>query len=608
MNRANPGSSVFERSMLLCLFCLMAVCSGCRQTKTAPTFLISKTVSMPALEADLKKEAKSKNVETTSAFPPRFVDIAADARLNYRWKISGAHPHTILQTMGNGCAFLDYDNDGNLDILLVGPRLGLFRGDGHGHFTDVTKQTGLDRFFGHFFGCAVGDYDNDGYPDIYISGYRTGLLLHNEAAEQHGETLSKRPGNAASADGKAVSRRTFRDVTTEAGLAPQPWGTSCGFADLNNDGFLDLYVTNYVDYDLKKQPQLCETHGIKAACGPHFYRALKGVLYFNQGGHRFRDVTNETGASAHSGSGLGVAFADYNASGHVSVAVVNDESASSLFQNQGGGRLQEIGVASGMAVNDWGATYAGMGVDWGDYDNDGRLDLFVTTFSNEPKSLFHNNENGSFKDKSQNNGIAHATLTNLAFGTKFLDADNDGWLDILIANGHVDDNVAAITPDMRYRQPMQFLHNEGGAEPQFTDGSKNAGLDKLPAIVGRGLAIGDFDNDGRIDALVVDSEGSPLLLHNVTQHAGHWAGFRLIGTGKSNRDAYGAMVTVESGGRKLLRQCQSAGSYLSASDPRVHFGIGKATVMDRVTVVWPDGKRQQWAHLMADRYVTLTEK
>lgn len=605
MNRSSPRSSVFAHSILLCL--ILAGSVGCKHTTTAPIVLISKTVSVPVPVAQSKK-AESNGVKTASAFPPRFIDIAASAGLDYRWTIPGAHPHTILQTMGNGCAFLDYDNDGNLDILLVGPKLALYRGDGHGHFTDVTKQTELDKFSGHFFGCAVGDYDNDGYPDIYISGYRTALLLHNEAAGHRGNALAKRPGNDMPVDGQPVSRRIFRDVTAEAGLAPQPWGTSCGFADLNNDGFLDLYVANYVDYDPQKPPQLCDSHGIKAACGPHYYHPLKGVLYFNQGGHRFRDVTKETGASAQNGNGLGVAFADYNSSGHVSLAIVDDEIASNLFQNQGNGRLQEIGIASGMAINDWGATYAGMGVDWGDYDNDGRLDLFVTTFFNEPKSLFHNNENGTFTDKSQKNGIAHATLKNLAFGAKFLDADNDGWLDILIANGHVNDNVAILSPKQSYRQQMQFLHNEGGADPRFSDLSKNAGLDKLPKIVGRGLAVGDFDNDGLIDALVVDSEGAPLLLHNVTQHAGHWAGFRLIGTGKSNRDAYGAIVTVEITGRKLMRQCQSAGSYLSASDPRVHFGLGKATVLDRVTVVWPDGKRQQWEHLKADRYVTLTEK
>lgn len=587
MSPRRPAFGVL--GLLMTLPCHWMGCSP--RSKTPPQVLIVTTAS----------SADRSQVKTDPASLPRFVDIAGKAGLKYRWTIPGARPCTILQTMGNGCAFLDYDQDGNLDILLVGPRLALYRGDGHGHFSDVSHDTGLDRLHGHFLGVAVGDYDNDGYPDLYISGYRSGLLLHNDPV------AGGIPPGSRTADHTTPHTRMFRDVTREAGVKPQPWGTSCGFADLNDDGFLDLYVANYVDFGPRK-PQLCPDHGVATACGPRSYPPLKGVLYFSLGGRRFRDVTRDAGASAHSGRGLGVAFADYNASGHMSVAVSNDETTSNLFQNQGDGRLHEVGSVSGMATNDWGSIYGGMGVDWGDYDNDGRLDLFVTTYYNEPKSLFHNNGDGTFRDKSQNNGIARATLRYLAFGTKFLDADNDGWLDLLIANGHVEDNIAAISHDQHYRQPLQFLHNEGGVDPKFRDLSVNAGLDRLPALVGRGLAVGDFDNDGRIDALVVDSEGAPLLLHNVTPRAGHWVGFRLIGTGRSNRDAYGALVTIEVGGRRLLRQCQSAGSYLSASDSRVHFGLGKATVLDRVTVHWPDGKRQQWQHVTVDRYTTLLEK
>ena len=555
----------------------------------------------------------TKAVEQTPASPVRFMDIARTAGLNYRWKIAGTHPLDILRTMGSGCAFLDYNNDGNLDILLIGTKPALYQGDGKGHFRDVTKETGLDRISGHFFGCAVGDYDNDGYPDIYISGYHTGVLLHNEPSaltmRGHEESAGVRTPQAESAGRLAASYgpRVFHDVTRAMGLKPQPWGTSCGFADLNSDGYLDLYIANYVDFDPARMPRLCPDHGVAAACGPRSYRGLKGVLYFNEGGRHFRDGTRESGAAMHSGNGLGVAFADYDGSGHVSLAIANDELSSNLFQNMGGGRLREVGIPSGMALNNWGSIYAGMGVDWGDYDNDGRPDLFVATYHNEPKSLFHNNGNGTFTDRSQNNGIARATLSFLAFGAKFVDADNDGWLDILIANGHVEDNVQDISKDQRYRQPIQLLRNLGGADPQFEDISAVAGLNRLPTIVGRGLAIGDFDNDGRMDALAVDGEGAPLLLHNTTPGPGHWIGFKLMGTGGSNRDGYGAQVTVTlSNGQTRMRQSAAGGSYLSSSDARVHVGLGKQRIKS-VLVRWPDGLKEMWKALKEDRYVTLVE-
>jgi hypothetical protein len=266
-----------------------------------------------------------------------------------------------------------------------------------------------------------------------------------------------------------------------------------------------------------------------------------------------------------------------------------------------------------------------MGVDWGDYDNDGRPDLFVTTYHNEPKSLFRNNGNGTFTDKSQNNGIARATLSSLAFGAKFLDADNDGWLDILIANGHVQDNIAAIDRRQAYRQRMQLLRNLGGTDPHFQDISASAGLERLAPMVGRGLAVGDYDNDGRMDALVVDSEGPPRLLHNETgtgrQAAGgkngssavpnapacHWLGLTLIGTGRSNRDAYGASVTLEAGSQRQVRLCRTDGSYLSASEKRVHIGLGPAAQVEKLTVRWPSGRVESYAPVQADRYLMLRE-
>lgn len=519
---------------------------------------------------------------------PKFVNVAEKAGLRYRWQVEGERPFTILQTIGNGCAFLDYNRDGNQDVLLVGRRLALFQGNGHEHFTDVSKQAGLAGLSDHFLGCAVGDYDNDGYSDLYISGYHTGRLLRNE----HGER--------------------FRDVTVEMGLEPQPWGTSCGFADLDNDGYLDLYVANYARYDLKSKPQLClfatEKHGmVLSSCGPKMYPGATGALFHNQGGRRFQDVTRAWGASAHSGKGLGVAFADFDGSGRLSLAVANDETAGDLFHNQGKGHLKNIGTQSGTAYDRDGSVHGGMGMDWGDYNNDGLLDLFVATYRNEGKSLYRNEGGGAFNDVSFPAGIGQAAYPYVSFGTKFFDANNDGWLDLILANGHVQDNIEKIE-NTTYRQPVQFLLNQGGKPTLFEDASKQAGLQALAPIVGRGLAVGDYNNDGRLDALVVDSEGQPLLLRNEGEvRKGGWVGFQLSAPkARFNRDGYGTTITIVAGGQKRLRQCHPGGSYLSSSDERVHFGLGSAA-LESVTVRWPDGSIDTWkgSEVPVGRYCTL---
>ncbi len=505
-----------------------------------------------------------------------FVDVASSAGLNYHWSIAGKRPMNILQGIGNGCAFLDYNNDGNLDILLVGPNLALYKGDGQGHFTDVTHQTGLDKYHGHFLGCAVGDYDNDGYDDIYISGYGTGLLLHNK----HGTG--------------------FKDATAQSGLKTQPWGTSCAWVDIDGNGKLDLYIGNYIRFGPTTSPQLCNQEGVLTACGPRQYVGVRGVLYRNLGGGRFEDVTESWHADHVPGYTLGVASADYNRSGKQSLALANDENPGDLLTNQGQA-FKDDGEASGTALDASGEVHGGMGIDWGDYDNDGRLDLFVATFQHQAKCLYHN-EGQYFTEKSAAMGLGDSANL-VTFGAKWIDYDNDGWLDLILANGHIEDNIQAIDKSQTFRQPIMLYHNEGGKLFENMNGQLDPSVTR--PIVGRGLAIGDYDNDGRLDVLVVDSDGAPMLLHNQTPKVGNWLEIKLIGT-KSNRDGLGAIVTASAAGQSLVRLCHTDGSFLSASDKRVHIGLGSAKSAD-LMIDWPSGHIDKYSNVQADQILTARE-
>lgn len=506
-----------------------------------------------------------------------FVDVAQKAGIAYRWVIKGKRPLTILQTIGNGCAFLDYDGDGNLDVLLVGPRVALYRGDGKGNFADVSARAGLDRLAGDFLGCAVGDYDGDGDPDVYLTAYRGGALLRNDGGR-------------------------FLDVSRAAGIAPQPWGSSAAFGDVNGDQRLDLYIGNYVVFG-PHEIQLCDFNGIKGSCGPRFYKPERGVLYLNKGRGRFRDVTRAWHADRVSGKALGVAFADPDNSGRDSIAIANDEVPGDLLKAVGS-RFVNVGPNSGTAFDSDGSVHGGMGVDWGDYNNDLRLDLVVAAFAHEPDCVYRNEGEGLFTELSAPLRLRDPTLPYIAFGAKWLDFDNDGWLDLMFANGHVQDNVADLDPRVSYKEPTQLFRNLEGR--QFQDLGSEAGEDLRRRIVGRGLAVGDYDSDGLLDALVVDCEGGPLLLHNESANTGHWLTCRLLGA-RSPRDGTGAVVTLDAGGRKQVRRCGTDGSYMSASDSRVHFGAGPYSGPVTLTVRWPSGRTDSFRDVPVDRVVTLRE-
>lgn len=548
-------------------------CTGAKPTPSAPS-----TIGTPVANALPPTDTTPSDVQ--------FVDVAESAGLHYTWEIAGKRPLNILQTIGNGCAFLDYDNDGNLDILLVGPKLALYKGDGKGHFTDVSREAGLADLTGNFLGCTVGDYDNDGFDDIYITAYRGGVLLHNEGGKR------------------------FKEVSASSGIGSIPWGTSATFTDVDGDGKLDLYVCNYVQFGPETEPQLCDYSGHLGACGPRFYKPEFGRLFRNLGSGKFANVTQTwklngsltTGQSNLSGKGLGVAAADYDGSGRQSLYIANDEMPGDLLQNLKGA-FKNVGATTGTSYDSDGNVHGGMGADWGDYDNDGKLDLVVATFQHETKNIYHN-DGGPFTDSAAALGLSERTKPYVSFGVKWADFDNDGYLDLVFANGHVQDNIADVDKSATFKQATMLFRNRKGSA--FEDLSARAGAALQKSIMGRGLAVGDYDNDGRVDILIVDSEGKPLLLHNETAKAGHWLSCRLEGT-HSNRDGIGALVIVQAAGMKQTRRCATDGSYMSASDRRVHIGLGSAEKIDSLTVQWPGGKTETYQDVPLDREVILRE-
>ncbi len=520
--------------------------------------------------------------------PIRFREVTAEAGLHAVTLPEDPARITIVQISSGGGAFLDYDGDGKLDLLIIGrERPTLYHNDGNGHFTDVTAQAGLD-VAGTWMGCATGDYDNDGRTDLVLTGYHCLRLFHNEGGR-------------------------FVDRTAESGLVADRWYTSAGFADVNNDGKLDLYVGAYVDFGPDK-PQYCPAgidptgKQVMAPCGPEPYAAMRGRLYLNEGKGHFRDVTRQAGLESATGKTLGVAFGDYDGDGKADLYLANDRVAGDLFHNEtlrgGLPRFRSVGVTSGTAFSQEGNVQGGMGVAWGDANNDGRQDLAVGTYQNEAKCLYLNEGNGLFREASTLSGLAPARPY-VAFGTGFFDADNDGWLDLFLANGHVLGPVERIDPRLSYPQPLQVFHNRGGGS--YEDVSAGAGAIFGQRLVGRAVAFGDYDNDGRCDVLVVDVQGRPYLLHNESQTGNHWLRVRLEGSA-SNRDGIGARVTVRAGARDRMREATTGGSYLAAHDPRLLFGLGAATSVDSVSVRWPSGKSTRISAQPADREIVVREE
>ncbi|MCU1269970.1 MAG: ASPIC/UnbV [Acidobacteriaceae bacterium] len=533
-----------------------------------------------------------------SAPVAHFEDIAAKAGLTMTNVFGGMDTKTyIIETTGPGVAVFDYDNDGWPDIFIVNgttlegatgpnaPTNHLYRNNRDGTFTDVTVKAGLVAT-GWGQGVCVGDYDNDGWEDIYITYYGKNRLYRNDGG-------------------------VFQEVAEKAGVAGsgKAWGTGCAFVDYNRDGYLDLVVANYVDFDLSTAAKpgeraSCVWKGVPVMCGPRGLRRAKNILYRNRGDGTFTDVTTEAHIDRTEGHyGLGVATLDFDDDGWPDIYIACDSAPSILYHNNGDGTFTDVAVSAGAAFNEDGREQAGMGITVADFDGDGRLDLFKTNFSDDTPTLYRNEGGGVFSDVTFAAGLGLRTQY-LGWGTMFFDFDNDGWPDLILANGHVYPEVEKFHLGTEYQEPRILYHNNGNGT--FTDVSAAAGPDINAASSSRGLAVGDFWNDGRVSVLINNMNAKPSLLVNSLTSKNHWIGLKTLGT-RSNRDGIGAKITITAGKRKMLDEVRSGSSYISQNDLRVHFGLGSATKMDSVEIRWPSGLVERFEDMPVDVIHTLKE-
>ncbi len=531
----------------------------------------------------------------------QFTDITQAAGIDYKHESSATSNKYLVETMGGGVALLDYDNDGRLDIFFTnGAKIDdpmpegklpdkserrfwsrLYHQNADGTFTDVTEKAGLTGMpQGHYdMGVAVGDYDNDGFEDIYVTGYGGNTLYHNN-------------GNG-----------TFTDVTKAAGVAAGGWSASAGFFDYDNDGKLDLFVTRYVDWSFKTNRYCGEQKpGYRAYCHPDNYEGVTDILYHNNGDGTFTDVSAKAGIAKPNGKGLGVAFADYDGDGFTDVFVANDSVQCFLFHNNGNGTFTEVGLLAGVGYNEDGKTFAGMGADFSDFDNDGHPDIVVTDLSNERYMLFRNNGDGSFRDVTNQSGLGGATLPFAGWSTRFFDYDNDGWKDLFVAQSHVMDTIEKTSPNLRYLQPPLLLRNESGHFVRVVAGE----VFKVE-WAGRGAAFGDIDNDGDVDVVVSNTGQKAYVLRNDGGNRNQWLGIETIGK-KSNRDGIGCRVKVVSAsGLTQYFTVNTAVGYQSASDKRLIVGLGADSTAKVVEIRWPSGIVQRFENVKAGQMLKASE-
>jgi len=529
---------------------------------------------------------------------PPFVDGTSASKIDFVSAASKTPEKYLIEAMGGGVALFDADGDGQLDIFFVNgaalrpgmsakdrpakgnPRFWnrLYRNQGDGTFSDITERAGLSGQ-GYGQGVAVGDCDNDGRPDLYVTSLGANALYHQQKTG------------------------VFEEIAVAAGVAGGGWSTSAGFIDYDRDGRLDLFVARYLDWDFSKNKPCGGTQApLRAYCHPNEFPPITHLLYRNLGGCRFENVSAKAGLLQSPGKGLGVAFEDADRDGWPDIFVANDSFPQQLFRNRHDGTFEEIGLPSGVAYDDDGQVFAGMGVGWADYDHDGWPDLFVNALANQGYSLFRSSR-GLYSHVSANTGLTNLTKLHSGWGAGFLDYDNDGWKDIFVAQGHVMDNIELTQPGIRYLELPLLLRNLKG---RFVDVSAQAGLPFATAMAARGAAFGDLNNDGAIDIVAASNDGRPRVFLNHTPDS-HWLLVNAIGT-KSNRDGIGASVrVVGASGLEQFAFVSTAGSYLSAHDRRVHFGLGADPSVKLLEIRWPSGIVQSWKNLPANQIFTARE-
>ena len=522
-----------------------------------------------------------------------FTDVTEEAGIRFVHDNARSEEKYLVETMGSGCAFLDYDQDGFLDVFFVNggrtpvyqpkklPQNALYRSKGDGTYAEVTEEAGVGSNQGFGMGAFAGDFDNDGYPDLYISGYGSSTLYHNNQ------------------DG------TFTDVTEQAGVANGGnWGTAAAWFDYDNDGHLDLIVANYLDYKYAVNAYCGEREpDARMYCHPQNYDGVHPTLYHNNGDGTFAVVSKAAGLTGEKAKGLGVVAADFDNDGWMDVFIANDSIRNLLYLNKQDGTFEDVTLLSGTGYSQDGVAEAGMGVDAGDFNGDGLLDIFVTHLDFELDRLYQNRGEMDFVDATLLSGLGRAGVLNSGFGTRFFDFDLDGWQDLLIVNGHVLDNVSYYRPAVQYAEKKMLFRN---AQARFRNVSDAQGPFFSKPTVGRGLALGDYDNDGDLDLLVSNNGQTGELVRNDRANDHHWLAISLEGV-TSNRDGIGARIKVVAGGHAQHAQSKGGTSYLSSSDPRIFFGLGSQAKADVVEIVWPSGTVDRLDDVAADQFLTVKE-
>jgi hypothetical protein len=523
--------------------------------------------------------------------PVRFNNVAAEIGVTFKHE-NGASPDKLMpETMSGGVVIFDFDNDGWPDLFFVNggsfvdkqvaaaARHHLYRNTGDGKFEDVTESSGIG-ISGFGMGACAADYDNDGWTDLYVTAVGGNKLYHNNG------------------DG------TFTDVTRAAGVAAGMWSTSCAFGDIDNDGYVDLYVARYVDFSNDNKKVCMLFKDVRSYCHPNVYHSVPDILYRNNGDGTFTDVSRESGIGAVAGNGLGIVFGDYDNDGWIDIYVANDQTPNFLFHNKGKGVFEEVGLWSGTAVGVDGTALSGMGTDMGDMNGDGLLDIFVTNLDGQTHSLYKNLGRGLFANVTFASGVGEATLPYVGFGAAFFDYDNDGDLDLAVANGNVIDNVKLIRDTSSYEQLNLLLRNDGTGK--FTSVGPASGPGFALKKASRGLAVGDLDNDGDLDIVISNVGDTADVLRNDGGNRGNSILVRTVGS-RSNRDGIGARLKLSVGGKILVREVKAGSSYLSQNDMRVHFGLGNEPKADRLEIRWPSGAVDTIEGIEANQILTVRE-